>query len=182
MAVHTKDGVQTRQLYKTLRQHLEVVKVLLAQDGININTRLNILNTTPLNIAIQNFYFEPHRYVEVIVYLVFHGAVMGEGYAPLWEEAGLLWNWPRCTILNLSRSNVVDRLSSIYDVDYTAILAFRTCLCRVAKEEGIASGNALRVMSMNGYLLVPLIGSFLVPCSIIARRTILYLSRWKATD
>ena len=140
------------------RGHLNIIKVLLAHGRININFQRDDGSTPLLIASSQNFFLEP-RYMEVILHLVFHGAIM--------EGQPESWNWP---------SVLVDRLISIHDVNYTAILAFRTCCLHVTPD------HALRAMSIHGMDLVHHIESFLVPRSIQVRRMILHLVAMKKME
>jgi hypothetical protein len=76
---------------------------------------------------------------------------------------------------------LVDCLISIHDVEYTAILAFRTCCLHVAnkKEKGVTPDHALGAMSIRGMDLLHRIESFLVPRSKQVRRMILHFVAMK---
>jgi ankyrin repeat protein len=147
------------------RGHLKIIKVLLAHGRININFQRDDGATPLLCASVKNFIYgsmEP-RYMEVILYIVFHGAVM--------EGQPKSWNWP---------SVLVDCLISIHDVVYTAILAFRTCCLHAnKKEEGVTPDHALGAMSIHGMDLVHRIENFLVPRSKQVRGMILHFVAMK---
>ena len=150
------DGV-TPLLMASQNGHAEVVSMLLATQGIDVNKawerNIGREQITPLRAAIDR------SHTEIAKLLVIHGSILVD------EPTGAH---------GIQLGSVLGAFAQAYMADYDALCAFRLCLVRTyndkpSKVEGAPSPAqrrrmAAHMMSRRGTFALPRIESFLLPC------------------